>query len=78
MTCHGYDMLLVILGLITAISEVLGILKGVEYNGILDFIVSHLMTRRPCADAEIVEPPNVSTRHTELRIRRSFEKPIEP
>lgn len=76
MTCHGYDILIVILGLITGISEVLALLKGVECNGIVDFIVRLLMTRRRCADVSAVEMPNVSTHHTaELR---SFEKPNEP
>lgn len=75
MECHGYDMILVALGLITGISEVLALLNHVECNGILDFIIRLLITRRQCADADTVEIPNVSTHHTELRIRRSFEQP---
>lgn len=79
MECDGYNMILVSLGLITAISELLGLLKGVECNGILDFVVRMLMTRQRCADALTVELPTGSGRQNpEIRIRRSFDRPCEP
>lgn len=80
MDCNGYNLLIVSLGLITGISEVLALLKGVECNGILDFVVRMLMTRQRCADALTVELPTGSGRQIpEIRIRRSFEsKPNEP
>lgn len=79
MTCHGYELIAISLGLITAISEVLGLLKGVECNGILDFVVRMLMTRRRCADALTVELPTDSGRQNhEIRQRKSFDATLNP
>ena len=68
MTCHGYDMLIVCLSLITAISETLALLKRVECNGIVDFAIRMMVTHRRCADEDMtrnpttdVELPNVRT-----------------
>jgi hypothetical protein len=85
MTCDGYNLLIVLLGLITGLSELLALLKGVECNGILDFVIHCLMTNRRCAvtamgdthggmveipNAVSVEIPNVPTPSSaELRIR---------
>lgn len=79
MTCHGYEMIIVCLSLITGISEILALLKGVECNGIVHFIIHMLMTRRRCAEFADIELPNVPPRHTaEVRTRRSLDKPNEP
>lgn len=82
MTCHGYDMIIVCLSLITGISEILALLKGVECNGIVDFVIRRVTTRQRCADTDsahnptaVIELPNVPIQQTaEIPIRTSVER----
>lgn len=78
MTCDTQELLLVSLGLITAISECLALLKGVECNGILDFIIRMMVTRQRCADIMTVETPTMqppqSAELPNYRIRRSIDR----
>lgn len=65
-------MLIISLSLITATSELLGVLKGVECNGIVDYII-RVMTMPRCADVKL---PNVTPRHSTdlaINIRRSLD-----
>lgn len=79
MTCHGYELIAISLGLITAISEVLGLIKHIECNGILDFVVQQLMTWRHCTDAVKVDLQNVPLRQNhEIRQRKSFDATLNP
>lgn len=74
MTCHGYELTIVLLGLFTGISEILALLKGVRCNGIVDFIIRMITALRQDAD---VEMPTLNV-PLPLPIRRSYEKPSEP
>lgn len=74
MTCDTYELLLVSLGLITAVSEVLALLKGVECNGILDFIIRVMVTRERCADVTTVEMPIMQRQTADYHIRRSIDR----
>jgi hypothetical protein len=62
MECRGYELIALSLGLITAISEALGLIKHIEFNGILDFIIRVMTARQHCADEmDTCELANVPT-----------------
>lgn len=76
MTCNGYELIALSLGLITAISEALALIKHTECNGILDFIIRVARTRHRCADAFDIENrcelPIMPTSGERVQLRHSF------